>query len=231
MARGEARAKAKTREPVAPLPPEQRTVGQVVGEAIRLYGRHFWKALAIGVPVAAVNVLVLSVDGPAQLLVAAGGAFLMGLSYVLACSLVLERPLRSRAALVAYAIGVLVFVPFPFIASLYILPGLVWLAFVGLAVPAALAEELGIRAAFRRGVQLARVDFVHVLGGLAILALVVFLTQAGLFFVLREFAENTRLAAATLASVVVSPIVFLGAAVLYLDQEARLRSRDELRKE
>jgi hypothetical protein len=231
MARGEARAKAKTREPAEPLPPERRTVGQVVGEAIRLYGRHFWKALAIGAPVAAVNVLVLSVDGPAQLLVAAGGAFLTAFSYVLACSVVLERPLRSRAALIAYAIGVLVFVPFPFIASLYVLPGLVWLAFVGLAVPAALADGLGIRGAFKRGVKLARADFVHVLGGLAMLALAVFLTQAGLFFVLREFAENTRLAAATLASVVVSPIVFLGAAVLYVDQEARLRSRDEQREE
>jgi apolipoprotein N-acyltransferase len=69
-----------------------------------------------------------------------------------------------------------------------------------------------------------------VLGGLAALALVVFLTQAALYLVLREFAENTRVVAAILASVVVSPLVFIGAALLYLDQEARLRSR-ERRKE
>jgi hypothetical protein len=154
----------------------------------------------------------------------------MSLSYVGACAIVFERPFRSRAALVAYGIGVLVFIPFPFLATVFVLPGLVWLAFVGLAVPAAFVERLGVRAALGRGIQLARADFIHVLGGLATLALVVFLTQAALYLVLREFAENTRLAASILASVVVSPLVFIGAALLYVDQEARLRS-PERRKE
>jgi hypothetical protein len=231
MARGGAGARHRGRELPASLPPEQRTVGQVVGETIRVYGRDFWKVLGIGVPVAAVNALVWSVDGRAQLVVAAAGAFLTALAYVVACSLVTGRSLRSRAALVAYAVGVLVFVPFPFLTAFFILPGLVWLSLLGLAVPAALVEGLGVRASFARGVRLARADFVHVLGGLATLAIVVLLTQAGLFFVLREFAENTRLVAATLASIVVSPLVFLGAAVLYVDQEARLRSRGERREE
>jgi hypothetical protein len=126
---------------------------------------------------------------------------------------------------------VLVFVPFPFLATVFVLPGLAWLALVGLAVPAALVEGLGVRDAFARGVRLARADYVHALGGLATLALVVFLTQAGLFFVLREYADNTRAVAGTLASVVVSPLVFLGAALLYFDQKARLGSPAERRKE
>jgi hypothetical protein len=225
-------ARSRTRELPPPLPPEERTVGQLVGEAMRVYGNRFWATLAIGVPVAAVNALVVAVPrGPGQLLVAGAGGVLMALSYVAACALVFARPLRSRAALVAYAAGVLLFIPFPFLATVFVLPGLVWLAFVGLAVPAAFVEGLGVRTAFARGIQLARTDFVHVLGGLATLALVVFLTQTALYFVLREFAENTRVAASIVASIVVSPLVFLGAALLYVDQEARLRSRDERRKE
>src|SRR2546423_1896135 len=31
-----------------PLPPETRTVGQLVAESIRLYGRRFWQTLARG---------------------------------------------------------------------------------------------------------------------------------------------------------------------------------------
>jgi hypothetical protein len=224
MARG---ATAKRRPLPPPLPPEQRTVGQLVGEAIRAYGHNFWKALAIGIPVAVVNALVWSFQGAGQFVSAAAGGLLLTLSYLLACSLVTGRSLRGRNALVAYVVGVLVFIPFPFLAAVFVLPGLGWLALFGLSVPAALAEGLGVRAALVRGQRLARVDFVHVLGGLATLALVVFLTQAALFFVLREFAENTRIVAATLASVVVSPLVFIGAALLYVDQEARLRSRQK----
>jgi hypothetical protein len=220
-------ARTRTRELPPPLPPEERTVGQLVGEALRVYGKRFWAALALGIPVAAVNaVAALAPGGPGRLLIPVGGALLLSLTYVGACALVLEKPFRRRAALVAYAVGVLVFAPFPLFAAFFIFPGLVWLALVGLAVPAAFVEELGVRASFARALELARAGFVHVLGGFATLALVVFVTQAGLYFVLREYAENTQVAAAILASVVVSPLVFLGAALLYVDQEARLRSRD-----
>ncbi len=229
MARGGTRTRSRELPP--PLPPAERTIGQLVGEAMRAYGNRFWTSLAIGVPVAVVNALVRVGSEEVRVALAAAGAFLLSASYVLACAVVTGRPLRSRAALVAYATGVLVFVPFPFLTAIFVLPGLVWLSLVGLAVPAAFVEELGVRDAFVRGFRLARADFVHVLGGLAMLVLVVFLTQAGLFFVLREFAENTRLVAAILAAVVVSPVVFLGAALLYGDQEARLRSPAKRRKE
>jgi hypothetical protein len=94
-----------------------------------------------------------------------------------------------------------------------------------------LAEDLAPRAALRRGLELGRADFVHVLGALATLGLIVFLVQGGLYFVLREFADSTQRAAAGLASLVVSPLVFLGAALLYVDEDARLRSREGRRKE
>ena len=116
------------------------------------------------------------------------------------------------------------FVPFPLLASAFILPCLAWLAFVGLAVPVAVAEQLGVRASFRRAVELARADFVHVLGGLATLAIVVFLTRSVLFFLLRGIGENEALIASVLADVVISPLLYLGAAILYLDQSARART-------
>jgi hypothetical protein len=197
---------------------------------MRAYGRNFWKALALGVPVAVVNALVWQLER-AQVEIVLVSALLVTVSYVVGCAIVTGAPLRSRNALVAYAIGVAVFIPFPFLVAVFVLPGLAWLALVGLAVPAALVEGLGFRASFVRGYRLARADFVHVLGGLATLALVVFLTQTVLFFVLREYAENTRVAAATLASLVVSPILFLGAALLYVDQNARLGSVADRGKE
>lgn len=220
MARG-----GKPRELPPPLPPEQRTVGQLVGEAMRIYGAHFWKGLALGVPVVAINAFAWTASGDVLYLILPLTALLVSASYVGAISLVSGVPLRSRAALDGYGVAVLVFLPFPLLAAIYVLPGIAWLALIGLAVPAAVVEGIGVRASFARGFRLARADFVHVLGGLATLALVVFITQFSLYFVLREFAESTRIAAAALASLVVSPLVFLGAAVLYGDQEARLRSR------
>ena len=220
-----------TRELPPPLPPAERTVGQLVGESIRTYGANFWKALALGVPVALVNALAWGLERDSEARVLVESAFLVTISYVVACAIVTGARLWSRNGLVAYVVGVAVFLPFPVLATLFVLPGLAWLALFGLAVPAALVEGLGLRAAFVRGYRLARVDFVHVLGGIATLALVVFLTQAVLFFVLREYGENTRVVAATVASLVVSPLLFLGAALLYGDQEARLGSADARGKE
>jgi hypothetical protein len=219
-------ATSSTRELPPPLPPEQRTVGQLVAESIRLYGANFWKALALGVPVAFVNALAWAGSSrEARLVPVAVSVVVMPAAFVAASALVTGASLRGRPALVAYVTGVLVFVPFPFLATAFVLPGLAWLALFALAVPAALVERLGLRAALVRGFRLARADYVHVLGGLATLGLVVLLTQAALFFVLREYAESTQRAAAALASLVVSPLLFLGAALLYVDQEARLRSR------
>ena len=37
---------AKAKALPAPLPPAERTVGQLVAETIRAYGDNFWRALA-----------------------------------------------------------------------------------------------------------------------------------------------------------------------------------------
>ena len=47
-----------------PLPPETRTVGQVVAEAIRLYGRRYRIALPLGLPLAAADTLAVGTTVP-----------------------------------------------------------------------------------------------------------------------------------------------------------------------
>ena len=226
------RAEQTERPLPPPLPPAQRTVGQLVGEAIRAYAAQFWRALAlVRVPVVVANALVWARpagDGSVALIPLT--ALLISLSYVLAIGLVTGADVRSRHGVVAYLVAVIVFLPVPLLVAVFILPGVIWLAVFGLAVPAVLVEKRGVRDGVRRGLQLARADFVHV-AGLATLALVVIISQFSLYFVLREYADNTRMIAAALASLVVSPVVFLGSALLYVDQDARLRSRGDRPKE
>ena len=75
----------------------------------------------------------------------------------------------------------------------------------------------------RRGLQLARADFVHVFGSLAALAIVYFLSRTVLLFLLRTQGDNAVRTAGFLADLVLSPLLFLGAALVYWDQAARVR--------
>jgi hypothetical protein len=224
---------ARSNEPPPPaLPPVARTVGQLVAETLKVYGANVWKAFLVGVPAASVNLVATELSRTAAItFVVTAGAVLLTVSYVLACSIVHGVPLRSGAAATAFLTGIVVFLPFPFLASVFVLPGLVWLAFIGLAVPAALVERLGLVAALRRGIDLARADFAHALGGLAALTILVFLTQGVVFFLLREYADNSQRVAATLAYVVITPVLFLGAAMLYVDQAARVGTTREQREQ
>jgi hypothetical protein len=206
-----------------PLPPETRTVGQLVAETVRFYGSRFWPSLALGIPPAILAVALAPLDRIERLvLVVTAGSLLVTTSYVAAFALVAGR--RPGSLLLAFATGVLVFAPVPVLATAFILPGLAWLALFGLAVPAVLLEERGFRAAFRRGIELARADYVHALGSLATLVIVVFLCQGVLFFLLRGTGEAAIAVAGFLASLVISPVLFLGSALLYDDQAARVRS-------
>lgn len=206
-----------------PLPPETRTVGQLVAETLKLYGEHWQAALLIGLPAAVLSSVATGFDREQMLAVVPfAGALATSASFVGACSVVLDVPLRSRAALTAFLVGIVVWVPFPFLAVVFVLPGLAWLALLGMAVPAALGEGLGVRAALRRGVELGRADYVHALGALATLALVVFLTQVAASLLLQNYADNSERLAAFLAGLVLAPLLFLGGALLYGDQAARV---------
>jgi hypothetical protein len=203
--------------------PATRTVGQLVADAIRLYGDRFWRALLLGVPPAVLAALLGDIDYWVWLVVmtTAGGLALTA-AYIGATALASRARLRlDRRAAIALVAGFLAFVPVPLLVLAFILPAVAWLALVGLVVPVIVIERRGLRDGFRRAIELARADYVHALGSLATLVIVVFLTQSVLFFLLRGAGEQTVRLAAFLANLVVSPVLFLGSALLYFDQLAR----------
>jgi hypothetical protein len=211
-----------------PLPPETRTVGQLVAETLKLYGERFWPSLALGIGPALLGIAGAELDDPARVLVVVGlGPLVLAASYTGAVALL--RPVgRGRHLTVALAAGFIAFLPIS-VSRLWIFPGIyflviAWLAFVGLAVPAALVERRGFVDAMRRGVELARADFVHAFASLATLVITIFLTGLVLFFTLRELSDQALRVAALLALLVLSPVFVLGAAILYLDQAARVKS-------
>jgi hypothetical protein len=201
-----------------PLPPAERTVGQLVAETIRLYGDNFWRVLPLGLVLAVVNQLSLDLRIAFQALVLAAATPAITFAYVRACAIALG----ARATLTAFAIGCLVFLPVAGLTLVYVLPGLAWLALFGLAVPAAMMEGLGPRAALVRGFRLGTADYVHALGSIATLTILFALTKIMLALVLQTQGDNELRVAVFLADLVVSPIVFLGAALLYVDQAARV---------
>jgi hypothetical protein len=218
-------------EPAA-ISPAERTVGQLIADAIRLYGHRFWRGLGLGVPAAAFTVGASFLDGGAR--VAYGvvlGPFALALSYVWAVAVATEaRNARGRALLVGAvaflplaASRVLVFTGVYFVA-------LAWFALVGLAVPSVLVEGRGLRDALQHGLRLARADVVHAFGTVAALAIVVIVSIFSLSLLLAGFGAQSITVSAVLAVVVMSPLFFLGCALLYLDQKARLESGSPRRR-
>jgi hypothetical protein len=208
----------------AALPPAERTVGQLVAESIRFYQQRFPPVLLLGVIPAALAVVTANVSRNVSLVLAPTVyGSLLSIAYVAASVIVLERMPGARRLAVAWLVGWAVFAPVPFLVVAFVLPALLWLAAVGLVVPVLVVEELPVRAAISRAWGLGRADFVHALGSLATLAIVVFLTQTVLAFVLRGAGGAAVSTAFFLANVVVSPLLFVGTAMLYLDQSARVK--------
>ena len=203
-----------------PLPPGERTIGQVVAESIRAYGNQFWKVLPLGIPLAIADQLTVNEPALVQVAVYLAATPLFVLAYARACSLVYNVPI-NRTALLA---GCLIWAVFPPLRSLWFLPGLAWLAFIGLAVPAALVEKTGLRASFARGRALGSADYVHSLGSLATLVLVVGIAEQTLSSLLHSQSGTTTRIALLLSDLVLSPLLYLGGALLYADQAARVGS-------
>jgi hypothetical protein len=204
-----------------PLPPAERTVGQLVAESIRFYGDHFWRALLLGIPLLLADQLAVrhSIDG--QAIVFWAVTPLMVAAFVYACMLVHG----GRPTATVVGVAVLIYLPFPALRAFFVLPGVAWFAFIGLAVPAALIEKLTFRAALIRGRELGTADYVHALGSLAALVVVVGVAGQTLSVLLRAQGDTSQRIALGLADLVLSPLLYLGGALLYLDQAARVGSR------
>ncbi len=206
----------------AALPPGQRTVGQLIAESIRVYGARFWATIPLGLPFVGLDVASFGHSVRVQTLLLWAFGPLLTAAYVYACALTAaERP-TWRALASAYLTGLIVFVPFPVLLRLYVLPGLALFGLLGLAVPAAVYEQLGVREALRRGRQLGRADVVHAIGGMATLALVYGVSRYALLVLLHTQGSQAQNVAVVLADLVLSPLLFIGATLLYLDQAARV---------
>ena len=213
-----------------PLPPETRTVGQLVAETLKLYGAKFWPSLALGVSLTVVNQITAGHSTPFQAVVLAACSPLMAASFTGAVAIV--GGVRPSPSVVARAIvvGSIVFAPAAFLTLLFVLPAVAWLALLGLVVPVLVLEGLGVRAALRRAIQLARADYVHALGSLATLAVLFGLVKLTLVLLLRDLGDQGERAALALGDLVMSPLLFLGGALLYFDQAARVGSSPRARR-
>jgi len=209
-----------------PLPPAERTVGQFVGETIRAYGDDFWRALPLGVPLAIADQFAIRGPQGGQILVFLAAGPLIVAAYVWACSLVLD----ARPTVTAFLVGALIYLPFPALRAILFLPGIAWFAFIGLAVPAAMVEKLRFREALVRGRTLGMTDYIHALGSLAILVLVVGIGEEALTAALHSQGDNSQRVALFCSDLVLSPLLYLGGALLYVDQAARIGSRRSERR-
>jgi len=211
---------ARAERPEA-LPPDVRPVGQVIAEALRRYGDSFWRVLPLGLPVAVTNQVSAGRGFWMQVAILVAATPLLTAAYVGACFLVTGARPGRRIVARAFGAGVLVILPVPVLILVYVLPGLAWLAFVGLVVPVVLVERASLRAGFARAVRLARADYVHALGSLAAATIVFGVTKIMLILLLRGTADAAERIALFLADLVLSPVLFLVPALLYFDQAAR----------
>jgi hypothetical protein len=213
------------------LPPETRPVGQLIAETLRLYGRIFWRALPLGLAVAVADQFVREVSLGVKILALLACAPVFSVAYAAASALVAERVPSTGTWLRAVVLGTVAFVPAAIVLPWFALLAFGWLAFVGLVVPVVMIEGSSWRAAFPRAFRLARADYVHALGSLATLAILFFLTRLALALLLKDTGDQTERVAIFLADLLLAPLMFLGSALLYFDQAARLESKRRKRKE
>lgn len=226
--------------PPPALPPAAQTVGQVVAETLRLYGSRIVLALPLGLPIAISDQLMGPVSAADRLakgkdwldsaIVLAAMAPVFTSAFILAVILATGARPSARSGLLAFVLGSLIFGVAGFLLPAFILGGLAWLALLGHVVPAIVAEGRGPLSAIRRSLSAARADFPHALGGLAALVVLFYLTRILLEGLLRSQADNTVAVAVFLADVVLSPIIFLGAALIFTNLVARIGVDREERK-
>ncbi len=205
-----------------PLVPATRTVGQLVAETLTLYGSRFFVALPLGLVVAVADQASLGLDVAGAIAVLLIASPFLSAAYAAAAALAVGKRPSARTWAVAIGAGTLVFVPAAFLFPWFAIAAIVVLALFGNAVPAAVIEELGLLAAFRRSLdgrpRRSRARSrrpgnarPHVRA-----------EQARDGISAPPEADNTLRVAIFLADTVLGPILFLGGALLFVDLAARV---------
>ena len=200
-----------------PLPPQERTVGQLIGRRSGPMATTSGARSPLGVPLALVDQAAVHSSGGRQILIfwAAGAARPSRPMSGPACSSTAAAAGGRRGWSGCY-------LPARLLRLFYLLPGVAWFGLIGLAVPAALAEAEGVPGRACAGIELGRADLLHAIGSLAALVIVVGVGEDTLSALLHTQGEASARAALALADVVLSPLLYLGGAMLYLDQAARV---------
>ena len=194
---------------------------------MRLYGRRFWAAVGLGIPPTLLGILLAllterDVQRTARLFAFVVLFALIGsLCLIVANRIASDRPAEWLE--LGRARGGNHRLPPPAGARGDLLsarPDLVCVSrFRG---PRRLFESRSLGGAFRRAIQLARADYAHALGSLAAVTIVALISAGVMSYLLVQFGDQARGAAAFIAVLLLSPLLFLAAALLYEDQVARL---------
>lgn len=212
-------------------------LGDLFAETTLIYRERFWAAIGLGavvgiafVPAAIIDVFVLRILllAPAFTIAYAGAT---GLAVGDGLRDALARTLRHAPVLLVLTIAVSVPFAIGRLDPIILFLSVFWLALTGFSIPVAVVEQdeegggLLERPgrAMRRSIDLAWAAYLHAAGVIAALVLVYIVAGNLLAIVLAGFADNTGFGALLLVQVVLAPFFFLGLAVLYFDQGARLR--------
>jgi hypothetical protein len=217
--------------------PESRLVGRLIVDALAICVRRLGWALLIGVaPVATFALGFANLD--AVLLF----PLVMTASFVGAAMLVSAKVPPSRQQLRAYLASLAVFLPAYFVTGLlvYVSPLFFpllalsvlpfWFAYFGLAPVVAVVEGRGVRDSLRRARALARADLRHVFGVMITLSVLCFGGGLTLFLVLWGLGTPGA-TAGLIAAFLFMPLLQVGGALVYFDQEARMRVEAEIEAE
>ena len=210
-------------------------LGEVLAEAIRIYGARPWAALGVGAFVGAMLLLGALTGHVVGFVAAISVAFT--LAFGVSARLVSGDGFREAWAQtivrspVLLPLTVVVGLPFTLgrIDPLLLLFAVAWLAVSCFSIPVAMLERppagdswferLGF--ALQRSLRLARAEYLHALGVAAALVMIYVFFGVLLAGLLEGFADNGGLAATTLVQIVLAPFFFLGLSVLYFEQKAR----------
>src|SRR5262245_52176904 len=108
-----------------PLPPEERPVGQLIAETIRLYGNQFWRALPLGLPIAILDQVDRGHGPEARIALFLGSTPFLALAFALACALAGKVRPDRRTLAAATGLGTVVLLPTALVFTWFALLGAV----------------------------------------------------------------------------------------------------------
>jgi hypothetical protein len=223
---------------VSPPPDRPLKLGELLAETVRLYRERIWAALGLGAFVGCALLVTAATPDLVDILVF---ALVFTAAYAAAARLVAGDAFAEAWAQVVtrlptlLVLTLIVSIPFALALSqlLLLVVAVAWLAFTGFSIPVAMLEDKGdaqtwfdrLGYSLTRSLELARAEYLHALGVAAALVLLFLLLGFYLGAALGGLADVSSAVAAALVRLVLAPLFFLGFAVLYFDQRARVKAQ------